>query len=199
MAARMLHDAERPWLAHRIRRKPQLLLKLIEQLTPQIDPAIIGHGTRIHAAGRRQLPHTRLIVRRTVSPSHHDSSRAAQHAAHRERPHAEFGEQLGPLHLRDDAAVLGQMAGHELRGDGIGTEHAAVEHPSRPAGGHALAGRSPEAFHFPVHRGRQLRHCAPDPHHDIRRHLMHDKSVHCLPFRRRHPDSKAGSAKGSRA
>ena len=117
-----------------------------------------------------------------MPPSHHHASGAAQHATHRERPHAEIGEQLGPLHLRDDAAVLGQMAGDQVWRDGIGAEHAAIEHPPCPAGSHAPAGRLPQALHLPIHGRRQFRHGAPDAHHDVRRHLMHDKSVHRLPF-----------------
>ena len=182
MAAGMLDNAERPRLAHRFRRKPQLLPQFAEQLAAQIDRAVGRHGTRIHAARRRQLPHARLVDRGAMPPSHHHASRAAQHAAHRERPHAKLGEQPGLLHLRDNTAVLGQMAGDQAWGDDIGAEHAAVEHPPRPAGSHAPAGRLPQTFHLPVHGRRQFRHGARDAHHDVRRHLMHDKSVHRLPF-----------------
>jgi hypothetical protein len=40
--------------------------------------------------------------------------------------------------LRDDAAVFGQMAGDQVRCDGISAEHKAIEHPPGPARSHPL-------------------------------------------------------------
>ena len=92
------------------------------------------------------------------------------------------------------------MAGDQVRRDCVGAEHSTIEQPSRPAGSHALAGRLPQALHLQVHGRRQCRHGPLNACHNVRRHLVHDKSGrHCLSFLPAHADSKARSAKGGRA
>ena len=49
VAARMLDDAQRPRLTHRVGGKPQFLLKLAQQLAMQIGNPIIIHGAGVTA------------------------------------------------------------------------------------------------------------------------------------------------------
>ena len=75
------------------------------------------------------------------------------------------------------------MAGDQISGKSIDAEHPAIEQPPCPVCCRPLARRLPEPFHFLIQSPWQIRHLAHDTHRDIRRHFVHDKSVHAFPSR----------------
>jgi hypothetical protein len=117
-----------------------------------------------------------------MSSTHYNAARAAYYPTYREGAQAEFGEQFRPLHLRDHAAILGQVAGDAKWSDGISAKHTTVEHRACPAGGDPSGCCLPEALDFAINDPWQFGHGAPNAHRNVLDDIVGNKSVHRLPF-----------------
>ena len=183
----MFDDTQRDWSTHLGIGQPNFFVQFSQYLRRQIGNTVRPHGARVHAAGRRQLPHAGLVDRTRRAAPDRDPAGTAQHPANGKRPNAEGGKQAVVLDLRDEAAIFRQVAFDHMLADAVDAEDAAVEQPAGIAVVHTDAGGAPQSLDLGVQRCRQFGHCARHAHHDIGGHIVDNKSVHrpFLPVNRR--------------
>ena len=151
MAFAVFDDAEGLGGVDGVGSHAELLMQFGEKLGHDVDAAVLAQRARVNGTGGGELPFAGLVDGALGAAAEDDAVGSMDHAADREGAGTDEVDEIGAVHLRDDAAEFGPMAANQARRDDIGTEDPAVEQRTV----HADLRLRPDAVDLAVERRRQ--------------------------------------------